>query len=169
MTGSLQQAAAAIVALINSKPTSPSEAEIAEILGRVGKGTAAGLPMSPEHAEHYAEWRRLIEVHMREFDGKDPPSHAEILALEARLGEHMDAINALADRIHATPARTWGDVVLYAEVCFWSHWPGTDPEGANAQAAMAAGPASMGSIHDVDLAKLIEAVFTVAGIRRPCP
>ena len=49
MTGTIQQAAAEIVALINSRPATPSEAEIAAIIGRVGTGTLAA--MSPAHAE----------------------------------------------------------------------------------------------------------------------
>jgi hypothetical protein len=167
MTGTVQQAAAEIVALINSRPGTPREAEIAAIIGRIGTDAAAA--MSPAHAALYREWRDLIETHVREFGGDDPPSEAEVEALEARMAEHMDVIFALTDRIHDTPARTWGDVLLFAEVCFWANWPGTDPEGAEAQAEMDAGCHSMGGLCDFSLVKLIEAIFTVAGIRRPCP
>jgi hypothetical protein len=58
---------------------------------------------------------------------------AEIEAEEARMGEHMEVINAFSTSIFEVPARTWGDVMLYAQVCFWRHWAGVDPEGDEAQ------------------------------------
>ena len=166
MTRTIQQAAGQIVALINSRPASPSEAEIAKIIVRIG---ATAAPMSPEHAAHYREWRRLIEEHVREFCGPDPDTKAEIEGLEKRMAAHMDMIDEFACRILATPAQTWGDVLLYAQVCFWTNWPGTDPEGPDAQAEMDAGFSSMGGLCDASIIKLIEAIVAVAGGWSPRP
>jgi hypothetical protein len=124
--------------------------------------------MSPEHAEHYREWRHLIEEHVREFYGPEPDADAEIKAEEARLAEHIRMVDDLA-RILATPAQTWGDVLLYAQVCSWANCAGTDPEGPDAAEAMASGLNSQGRLCDLSLVKLIEAVSSVGGIGRSRP
>ena len=168
MTRTIQQAAPEIVALINSKPSSPSEAEIAEILGRIG---TPAVPMSPAHAAHYREWRRLIEEHVREFSGPEPETEtaAERKAEEERLAAHLKTIDTLAYRILATPARTWGDVVLYAEVAHWEQWLGADPERQEAQRWRDSGLVSVGGLCDQSLIKLIEAILSIAVIGRPRP
>jgi hypothetical protein len=122
--------------------------------------------MSPAHAAYYQEWRALIQQHMLQFGAVDdeatPPDAAK--AEEARMAEHMDVIDDLAARIFSTPAQTWGDVALYAQVAFWCHWSGIDPEGAEAAAQLDAGPMGHGKAPDAALAKLLEAIFVVAGV-----
>ena len=161
MTGTIQQAAAEIVALINSRPATPSEAEIAAIIGRVGTGTLAA--MSPAHAELFREWRGLIEENIREFEGDhEHLTEAEQKAEEERLAAHMELIGDLSERILEIPVRTWGDVLAYAEVCFWWHWAGVDPQGPDAEAQMQGGPFSMSDACDEALAKVLQAIFTLA-------
>lgn len=159
---SIQQAANAIVALVNSSPRSPWPSEIEAIVARIGSpGPAA---MSPVHAEHYREWRNLIAAHMRKFGKPDHTgmTEAEMEADDARMSAHMRIVDALTARIFAVPARTWGDVMLYAQACFWQYWAGFDPEGPEAQSQLEGGPHS--DDHGKALVKLIEAIFTVAGI-----
>jgi hypothetical protein len=129
-------------------------------------GCSRVLVMSPAHAEHYREWRSLIATHVREFENVSEAgkTKAEITADENRMAQHMELINALCGRIFAVPARTWGDVALYAQVAFWQHWPGVDPEGPEASAEMRWGPFGVGGYPAETVAKLLEAIFTVAGI-----
>jgi hypothetical protein len=160
MTGSIQQAAAEILALINSRPSSPSEAEIAAVIGCVG--TSALAAMSPEHVVLYREWRALVEENIREFAGDDEGlSDAEREAEEDRLAAHMDLIFDLAWRILEIPARTWGDVLAYAEVCFWAHWH-VDPQGPDTERWLQGGPHSEGELGNKALAKVLGAVFSLA-------
>jgi hypothetical protein len=161
MTGSIQQAATEILALINSRPTSPREAEIAAVIGRVGTGALAA--MSPQHAELHCEWRALVEENIREFgpDSDEGLSEAEIAAEEDRLAAHMDLIFDLAWRILEAPARTWGDVLAYAEVCFWGHWH-VDPQGPDTERWLQGGPHSEGELGNKALAKVLGAVFSLA-------
>ena len=98
MTGTIQQAAAEIVALINSRPNTPGKAEIAAVIGRIGAGAPA--PISPALAELYREWRGLIEENVRKFGGSDEGlTDAEIEAEEERLAAHMDLIADPSRRI----------------------------------------------------------------------
>ena len=141
MTGTIQQAAAEIVALINSRPNTPSEAEIAAIIGRVGTGALAA--MSPAHAELYREWRGLIEENIREFEGDDEHlTEAEQKAEEERLGAHMEPDRRPRRAHPGNPGAHVGRCPGLREVCFWRHWAGVDPQGPDAEAQMQAGPFS---------------------------
>jgi hypothetical protein len=140
---------------------------------RAGTAPTQEAAMSPMHAAHYWEWRTLIDTHMLQFgaiaDEAMPSDAAK--AEEARMAEHMEIIDELAARIFSVPARTWGDVALYAEVASWMHWSGIDPEGAEAPAQLDAGPMSRGRAPDAALAKLLLAIFSVAGVGpmgKPC-
>jgi len=128
------------------------------------EGRVHTLAMSPAHAAHYREWRRLIDHHMREFENFDEAGMTpeQIKAEEARMGAHMDVITHLMMKIREVPARTWGDVALYAQAFCWQYWPGTDAEGPKMQSQLEGGPSS--EIEDCDLAELLGAIFTVAGI-----
>ena len=162
----VREAAAAIVQLINASPRSPRQEEIEAILSRIGTATPSGAPpMSPAHAEHMREWRTLIDEHMREFENVDEAgmTPAEIDADDARMSAHIEVVDALQARIFAVPARTWGDVALYAQAACWEYWSGMDAEGPDARRWLDDGPQCD---HDdsIALAKLLEAIFTVAGL-----
>jgi hypothetical protein len=139
-------------------------ARLVEAVLQMGASSHGPPLMSPAHAEHFREWRRVIDQHMREFANPDEAgkTRAEIEAEEARMGAHMDVITNLIMRIYAVPARTWGDVALYAQAFVWCYWPGLDLHGPEAQSQLEGGPSS--EIEDHDIAKLLEAVFAVAGI-----
>ena len=132
------------------------------------RGTLPGAAsMSPAHAAHYCEWRGLIEAHVRKFERSDDAGGGiteESKAEEARMAASMEVIDAVADKILAEPVQTWGDLLPCAEVAFWYQWAGIDPEGPHASGQMAAGPMSGGKAIDQAVAKVLEAIFTVAGI-----
>jgi hypothetical protein len=128
-------------------------------------GAAPMTAMSPAHAAHYQEWRRLIDTHVREFG---TPDHAvmtagEIEEEEARMGEHLDRINKLTKKILKVSAQTWADIRLFAELCFWHSWS-IDAEAPDARAQLQCAPASIGELPDLALSKLLGAIFTVAGV-----
>ena len=162
----IKEAAAAIVALIHSSPRSPRVEEIEAVIARVGSISPAA--MSPTHAAHYAEWRRLIEEHTRAWppftsDGGKSEEASE--AADARMSAHLGTMDDLALRVFAVPARTWGDVLLFAEVCLWVHHAGIDAEAPQGRAQLhEMGFANCGDATDKALTALLEAVFTVAGI-----
>ena len=129
-------------------------------------GATSMTGMSPAHAANYGEWRDLIDQHMREFEDHDETgmTPAEIEAEEARMNAHLETIDALALRAFAMPARTWGDVVLLAQVCLWCHAPGADPEAPGGSSDLKDSFSCLGEMPDLALAKLLEAIFTVAGV-----
>jgi hypothetical protein len=159
----VQQAATAISRLINSNPRTPWLGEIEAIVARVGSPDAAA--MSPPHAALYQEWRDLIDKHIRDFENPDEAgmTPAEIEADEARMSASIDTIDALKASIFAVPARTWSDVMLYAQAACWEYWAGIDPEGREMRSGLDDGPQS-DHADSVALAKLLEAIFTVAGV-----
>jgi len=100
----VQEAAAAIVRLINEKPQTPRQDEIATVIARV-VATPATLPqLSPEHLEY----RRLVA----EVEGMPGGSEAE----EEELRLASDRVTALERQIWATPAKTLADVLLRGEI-----------------------------------------------------
>lgn len=128
--------------------------------------TTSMTAMSPAHAAYYREWRGLIDQHMLEFENADETgmTKAEINAEEDRLAAHMGTIDALARRTFAVPARTWGDVVLLAEVCLWCHAPGTTPDAPAGSSDLQDSFSCLGELPDLASAKLLEAIFVVAGV-----
>jgi hypothetical protein len=128
--------------------------------------------MSPAHAEHYREWRRLIEAHVREFEypGLEYPGDTgggiteESEAEEARMDASLEVINDIADKILAEPVQMWGDLLPCAEVAFWYQWSGIDPQGPDAIGQMEAGPMSGGKAIDQAVSKVLAGIFTLAGV-----
>jgi len=127
-------------------------------------GGADPCALSPAHAEHQREWDDLIKQFLRDFPDHEQAgmTKAEIEADEARMAKSMDVISALMGRIFAVPARTWGDVMLYARTFMWRYWPGVDLDGPEVLSQLESGP--MCQIEDEDIAKLLGAIFTIAGI-----
>ena len=124
------------------------------------------LAMSPAHAAHYREWRILIETHMVQFAAIDDIGHVGRRGQGGREahGRALEIIDELAARVFSVPAQTWGDVALYAEVAFWMHWSGVDPEWSEAASQLECGPMSRGKAPDAALGKLLAAIFTLAGV-----
>jgi hypothetical protein len=104
------QAADAILALINTRPQTPTRDEIAAI---INKATSAALP--PLTAEHIA-YRKLQAEIKRHCDEEMEGSHEEIEASEAVLSDLMDEEMAMERAIWAKPADTLADVLLRGEI-----------------------------------------------------
>ena len=129
-------------------------------------GATSIAAMSPAHAAHYQEWRTLIDTHIREFENIDQTgwTKVEIDAEEVRNEAHTRIVDAMSKRILDVPARTWGDVALYAQVCMWEYWAGTDPESAEARCCLLGQEPPSEPEETNALGKLLEAIFTVAGV-----
>lgn len=162
----VQQAAAAIVSLINTSPRSPRQDEIEAVIARVGSVNPAA--MSPGHAEHHREWRRLVDEHVRgwpPFACDTSRTAEESEADDAQMTAHLQKMDDLALQVFDAPARTWGDVLLFAEVCLWVHHGGIDAESPQGRAQLhEMGFANCGDMVDKALTALLEAIFTVAGV-----
>jgi hypothetical protein len=129
-------AAAKVLELINSKPQTPRQDEIAVIV-------AAALPIALNLAEakRRAEWTSAVaavdsaNAKIRELGGDDEA----MTAAEAEASAADDRLDACATRIFNERVRSFGDIALLAEVCFRVLWDAnlTDP---SADVRMAAGP-----------------------------
>ena len=77
----------------------PAGRLIEAVLQFPGATSMAG--MSPAHAQHYREWRGLIDHHTREFDEADEAGmvHAEVAAREARMAAHLAIMGEFARRV----------------------------------------------------------------------
>lgn len=119
---SVQEAAAAIVNLINTKPQSPRQAEIEKIIGSVHLNMAlVGSVTETAASKNRAEYLSLIqEIRNHEVRTRGS-TMAEEEANEPVLDGLCDAVVAYErEKIWSTPARTWGDVLLYAEAALYN-------------------------------------------------
>ena len=95
-----QQAAADILALINSRPRTPRKEEIAAIIAKTAETTAA-----PERFEHenLPEWCRVLDAWL----------DTDFAQMTDRQMEALCApVVAVSNRIWVKPARTFADVVM---------------------------------------------------------
>jgi hypothetical protein len=120
-TLSTEQAAAAIVALINARAQSPTQAEIADIIARhVGSDVLQIQGTSAIHVEIHTLLRDLDEAERsigrnayasdEEIDATFPPMHKRLKELQ--------------DQLPQLP-RSMADCVAFAEIA--QHWHETDP------------------------------------------
>jgi hypothetical protein len=111
---SVTEAAAAIVALINSRSQSPWPQEIEAIIAKVATAsmprTVDALPLSADHLNY-----RQIIAEIARFDEEGCPRESEA-TLEALSEKGM----ALERKIWATPAKTLADVLLRGEIALFN-------------------------------------------------
>jgi hypothetical protein len=106
----ISAAAAEIVALINSRPTSPSHAEIAAIISKVAGGAPS---MRFQGHQDLDEWCRVLDDWLNAEDLEE--------LSEAELGKIHDPVAAKTKAIFARPVRTWADIVMLAIlVGYWN-------------------------------------------------
>jgi hypothetical protein len=129
-----QQAAAQIVALINSRPHSPRPEEIEAIVARAASSSGVAPLVSPMAADwwrairderdtfarHQQEYKalRASGLDLTEEDAKR--SDAEAKAILARTEEATVAV-------WQAGAKTWADIVLFAELARYWMWDPEDP------------------------------------------
>jgi hypothetical protein len=129
------KAADAILALINSRPRSPTKDELVALLVSHLKPTHADAP-----ARHRAEWDAVVAI------------YKAIAKDKTASDEDRDAADKRIDDcawcIMAKPALELADIKLLAEICSWVHW-GAEPVG----------PLLGGPICDEALAALLRAIW----------
>jgi hypothetical protein len=163
ITPAIEQAAQAVVNLINSRPHGPSCAEIAEIMQQSAirnQRVSSSRDLAPEETSLPAQLRSAIAAEctasracVEREDGRASDDAAVVY--QQRLTELL----ALISRIPNQP-RTFEDIVLLAEVAF--HFAECDDKGR------------MAEIDDDDLflsaaARVVQAVLDFAGMRHGLP
>lgn len=103
MSSSIHEAAAQIVALINSSPRSPTQEEIEAIVAR-----ALSPPQQAEPDPRLAAWRKRVA----DYQAAGAKGDRDDAAMDALLRD----LDAHARAIWATPARTFADVLLRVEL-----------------------------------------------------
>jgi hypothetical protein len=138
------EAAAQIVALINSSPQSPRQDEIAAVISKVA-------PPTPDidQPKHRAEWDTLLAasnaawVRNGEIANTGGSNNA-VQATEAEASAADQRLDDCARRIWEEPVHGPGDIRLLADICFRVLWSDEELDGPNADTLLDAGPA-----HDV--------------------
>ena len=121
---SVQQAAADILALINSSPRTPWPSEIEAIIAKVVE------PASPHAHEEAvavdrATWRKLVieaeaTLHAKDLLVGDP----SLPAAEAVSETAYERLHAFEASIWERPARSLGDIPFLADLLVYQMWPG---------------------------------------------
>jgi hypothetical protein len=144
----------AIVALINSRPASPTKAEIAAVIAaNMGSG-----PMSRDVAAG-REWSRLAaeleaayEISGNLFEGT-PEGAAAWAVTQAVAARYKDC----CERLWADPPAE-ADIGLLAQVLYHECWGGRTLTAADADQWMGQGPESEGGTVDKAQAALLKAI-----------
>jgi hypothetical protein len=137
----VEQAANAIIALINSSPQSPSHEEIAGIIGLMGA--------EPTKA---AEWREGVA---RMQDSSISDEAYDLLSA---------ALCKTSHEVWRKGAKSWADVALFAEMALYWNWD--EHAGLRAEYLEALRRCDRGDITHMDeqsLAQLVRAVLSVEG------
>jgi hypothetical protein len=109
-----KDAAAQIVALINSRPVSPWLEEVEAITARIGPAPAS--TSLPPHVVAYREKTQAYYRYCRDVTGPmefDAPNHD---AAEARASELSGQADAAGDVLLDTAPATWGDLIGLASI-----------------------------------------------------
>jgi len=163
---SVQEAAAQVVALINATPRTPWPSEIEAIVARV-VSSPDPAPASPRTAE----WRRVLAEERAGHEARMQEHRRRKALGEDATEEDLDKIadiEALMDRtqettlaIWRTGAKTWADVVLFAEVARYWKWDPEEPElDQNFKVALELDDARL---DEQSLAQLVNAVLQLGG------
>ena len=115
-----EQAAAAIVALINKRPGSPTAGEIEAVIAKCLQpaptiGVIDFVRLPALSAEHLA-YRNLI-AEIGRFDADDERDAEES---EATLTRLMEQASEMERECWAEPAQTWADVLLRGEIALYN-------------------------------------------------
>ena len=149
---SSQEAAAAVVALINSNPRSPRQEEIEAIIAKavssLPEPSAGSSPLLPKIREAVIRLNEAFDV-----QGKvHPYDKAADDAAQARIDEFQDALEELEDQI-PSPAQSFSDLVAWAEIAH---------AGADVRRDGTMAEAEQDDVFSRPAARLIEAVLHLA-------
>jgi hypothetical protein len=166
LSSPIQEAAAAIVALINSSPRSPHQDEIEAILGRVAvsPGPITASAKATEWRCALAALRQGFELRGEEYKrwkaaGREPTN--DDLDPVADIDALSDRVDSVTHAIWAAGATCWADIALFAEVARYWVW---DPEAPDLDKWFKAElePHDTG-FDDQAMAQLVNAVLQLAG------
>jgi hypothetical protein len=153
-TNPADQAADAILVLINSRPASPTKAEISAVIaGNMGS------PLSRDVAAGREEWSRLVAEFEAacKISGELVESTPEGAAAEAVTQAAAAQYNAFCAQLWAVPPAQ-ADIGLLAEVLYHQCHNGSTLTASNADQHMEHGPASCGDPIDKAQAALLKAI-----------
>jgi hypothetical protein len=146
MSTGIDQAAAEVLALINSKPRTPTNEELVAVLAAHLEKPAHDAPSALR-----SEWDALMAAcRAADAGAEDEAGGAAVLATGERADEYVE-------RIVKAPVRGLADIKLLAEALHWRLW--SDPAGIT-DASLAEGP---GNEVDAEADKVLAALLK--GIR----
>jgi hypothetical protein len=118
MNATAQRAAAKIVELINTRPRTPTQQDIAAVLA---KELAAATEPSHLSQRALADLARWDEA-MREYLGAYyEDENAEISISEEQLEAELEQFSAVCRELWARPVRDWSDLVVLAAIAvYWN-------------------------------------------------
>lgn len=121
--GQFAHAADAILALINSRPRSPTREELIALLEEVQP--AANYP-----TERLSQWRTLLAAHNAAWEAYEAlgTGHPERPAKLAEAEAARAALRSFTKAHWAKPVTSWADVALSAEIAIQWCWPEDDEQ-----------------------------------------
>jgi hypothetical protein len=108
-------AAAEIMALINSRVSSPRQEELEAIIAKVGGGATA-----PADLDRLAHWDGVVRQYLAFHDAAAAPAGESLEDNTKRHDSLIDWLCAETEAVWTKPVRDWGDVILRAAVAV--HW-----------------------------------------------
>jgi hypothetical protein len=144
-----EQAAAAIVQLINARPDSPRHDEIEAIVGRAaGAPTLATASLSEQQARLHEAIQECVAAE-KALNATDLPAD-QYEAADARFTDALRRVGKLSERL-PSPTRSITDIILLAQAAYCTMEKGEDGIDVDDSVEAAA-------------ARLIEAVLRFAGV-----
>jgi hypothetical protein len=131
-TYSVQEATAQIVALINSSPRSPRPEAIEAIVARIVASpdpddAPQPSPMADDWWRALAAERALFARHSQEHQQRKASEKA-LERIDSEADAAMDKTSQATHRVWRAGAKTWADVVLFAEIARYWMWDPEDPD-----------------------------------------
>jgi hypothetical protein len=151
---SVQEASAALLALINSRPASPRLEEISAIIER----TVGAVAKSAQRNGDLAEWCDMVSRYLNGSNEDEERTAQSEDALE-------EALCATTEGIWARPVHTWDDLVVRAAIAV--HWnsPDYDTDPAYPDDIVRVAIADNGrGYDDYALAHVVRGVLDLAGL-----
>jgi hypothetical protein len=150
----VSEAAASILALINSKPQSPRQDELEAIISDAIDGTGALSILAAKRAR----WRKAVAdldaaiAIVRDMTVDDPGEAQASAAADAA----SDRVLGIEAEMYRTTVSGWADVGILGEVCFRQVWPADDLHGLNSDKLLAGEPEC--EMHDKAICALLKAI-----------
>jgi hypothetical protein len=156
----IEEIAAALQALINSRAQSPSKSEIASVIAKKIAPPAEPGHLSGKALADLARW----DQEMREYLDYYEDENAEISISEEQLEEESERFCAVCREIWARPVTDWGDIVLLAAIAVYWNSDGDDGEPPYPDVILKGFPDPTIGADDNSLALLVRAILELTGL-----